>query len=62
MYCIVYVVIFYWLGGCLFKICNIFKKLWFEYMNSFINSIDLKYYEIIFRCLMCKCLVFIVYD
>lgn len=53
MYCIVYVVFFYWLGEYLFKICNIFKKLWFEYMNSFINSFDLKYYEIIVRCLMC---------
>lgn len=62
VYCIVYAVILHWLCGCLPKICNIFKKPWFEYMNSSINSLDLKYYEIILRCLMCQCLVFTVYD
>lgn len=45
-----YVVFLHWLGEYLPKICNIFKKPWFEYMNSSINSLDLKYYEIILRC------------
>lgn len=62
VYRIVYVVFLHWLGEYLPKICNIFKKPWFEYMNSSINSLDLKYYEIILRCLMCQCLVFTVHD
>lgn len=56
---VVYAEVLHWLCARLPKICNVFKKPWFEYMNSSIYSLDLKYFEIILKC-MFDCAWFII--